>query len=314
MENKEIIVTGSPHVSSQRTTQRVMLEVILALIPAFACGVWIFGWRSLMVATVTIIACVLTEYVCCRYMLRRSNTIKDCTAILSGLLLAMTLPSSIPLPLAFIGGVFAIGVGKMAFGGTGQNIFNPALVGRVFLLISFPVEMTTWPLPMAPDGLTGATILSAMKESGVDAASIDLYQIAIGKMGGSLGEVGAIALVAGWIYLTIRRIIRLVIPLSIIASVVVLAIVTSNNIAIELLTGGMLLGTFFMATDYVTSPMTTKGMIIYGVLIGIITFVIRHYGSYPEGISFAILIMNGCTPLINKLTRPRLFGERRMGK
>lgn len=314
MENKEIIVTGSPHVSSQRTTQRVMLEVILALIPAFACGVWIFGWRSLSVAAVTIIACVLTEYICGRFMLGRRDTIKDCTAILSGLLLAMTLPSSIPLPMAFIGGVFAIGVGKMAFGGTGQNIFNPALVGRVFLLISFPVEMTTWPLPLSPDGLTGATLLSAMKESGVDAASIDIYQIAIGKMGGSLGEVGAIALVAGWIYLTIRRIIRLVIPLSIIASVVILAIVTSNNIAIEFLSGGMLLGTFFMATDYVTSPMTTKGMIIYGVLIGAITFVIRHYGSYPEGISFAILIMNGCTPLINKLTRPRLFGERRMGK
>jgi electron transport complex protein RnfD len=181
----------------------------------------------------------------------------------------------------------------------------------VFLLISFPVEMTTWPLPLSPDGLTGATMLSAMKESGLDASSIDIAQMALGNMGGSLGEVGAIALVAGWIYLTLRRIIRLVIPLSILGAVAIAAAVTGNDIAVELLSGGLLLGAIFMATDYVTSPMTTKGMLVYGILIGLITFVIRHYGSYPEGISFAILIMNGCTPLINKLTRPRVFGERR---
>ncbi len=311
MEGNRITVTGSPHVSAQRTTQSVMLNVIAALLPALACGIWIFGWRSALVAAVTIAACMLTEFLCSRYMLGRRDSLRDCTAIVTGLLLAMTLPSSIPLPMAFAGGVFAIGVGKMAFGGTGQNIFNPALVGRVFLLISFPVEMTTWPLPLSPDGLTGATLLSAMKESGVDAASIDVTQLAIGNMGGSLGEVGAIALVAGWLYLTARRIIRLVIPVSILASIALLAAVTGNSVVIELLSGGLLLGAFFMATDYVTSPMTTKGMIVYGILIGVITFVIRHYGSYPEGISFAILIMNGCTPLINKLTRPLVFGERR---
>lgn len=311
MEGNRITVTGSPHVSAQRTAQSVMLNVIAALLPALACGIWIFGWRSALVAAVTIAACMLTEFLCSRYMLGRRDSLRDCTAIVTGLLLAMTLPSSIPLPMAFAGGVFAIGVGKMAFGGTGQNIFNPALVGRVFLLISFPVEMTTWPLPLSPDGLTGATLLSAMKESGVDAASIDVAQLAIGNMGGSLGEVGAIALVAGWLYLTARRIIRLVIPVAILASIALLAAVTGNSVVIELLSGGLLLGAFFMATDYVTSPMTTKGMIVYGILIGVITFVIRHYGSYPEGISFAILIMNGCTPLINKLTRPRVFGERR---
>lgn len=311
MEGNRITVTGSPHVSAQRTTQSVMLNVIAALLPALACGIWIFGWRSALVAAVTIAACMLTEFLCSRYMLGRRDSLRDCTAIVTGLLLAMTLPSSIPLPMAFAGGVFAIGVGKMAFGGTGQNIFNPALVGRVFLLISFPVEMTTWPLPLSPDGLTGATLLSAMKESGVDAASIDVAQLAIGNMGGSLGEVGAIALVAGWLYLTARRIIRLVIPVAILASIALLAAATGNSVVIELLSGGLLLGAFFMATDYVTSPMTTKGMIVYGILIGVITFVIRHYGSYPEGISFAILIMNGCTPLINKLTRPRVFGERR---
>ncbi|MBD5209727.1 MAG: RnfABCDGE type electron transport complex subunit D [Bacteroidales bacterium] len=311
MESNGIIVTGSPHIVTRRSTRTVMLNVIIALLPAFACGVWFFGWRSLAVAAVSIIACMATEYICGRYMLGRRGSLRDCTALLTGLLLAMTLPSSLPLPMVFVGGVFAIGVGKMAFGGTGQNIFNPALVGRVFLLISFPVEMTTWPLPLSPDGLTGATVLSAMRESGLDASSIDLVQMAIGNMGGSLGEVGAIALLLGGIYLVIKKIIRLIIPISILATVAVAALLTGNDIAIELLSGGLLLGAIFMATDYVTSPMTSKGMLVYGILIGLITFVIRHYGSYPEGISFAILIMNGCTPLINKLMRPHLFGERR---
>lgn len=311
MERHVITVTGSPHVSASRSTRRVMIDVILALLPALAVGIWIFGLRSALVVAVTIAACVLTEYTCARFMLRRRDCLGDCTAIVTGLLLGMTLPSSLPLPMAFAGGVFAIGIGKMAFGGTGQNIFNPALVGRVFLLISFPVEMTTWPMPMSPDGLTGATVLSAMKESGVDASSIDIAQMALGNMGGSLGEVGAIALIAGGLYLLLRRVIRSIIPVAIIASIAIADIVTGNNLALELLSGGLLLGAIFMATDYVTSPMTAKGMAIYGIAIGLITFVIRHYGSYPEGISFAILIMNGCTPLINKLTRPRVFGERR---
>lgn len=311
MERHVITVTGSPHVSASRSTRRVMIDVILALLPALTVGIWIFGLRSALVVAVTIAACVLTEYSCARFMLRRRDCLGDCTAIVTGLLLGMTLPSSLPLPMAFAGGVFATGIGKMAFGGTGQNIFNPALVGRVFLLISFPVEMTTWPMPLSPDGLTGATVLSAMKESGVDAASIDIAQMALGNMGGSLGEVGAIALIAGGLYLLIRRVIRFIIPVAIIASIAIADIVTGNNVAVELLSGGLLLGAIFMATDYVTSPMTAKGMAIYGIAIGLITFVIRHYGSYPEGISFAILMMNGCTPLINKLTRPRIFGERR---
>lgn len=311
MERHVITVTGSPHVSASRSTRRVMIDVILALLPALVVGIWIFGLRSALVVAVTIAACVLTEYTCARFMFRRRDCLGDCTAIVTGLLLGMTLPSSLPLPMAFAGGVFAIGIGKMAFGGTGQNIFNPALVGRVFLLISFPVEMTTWPMPMSPDGLTGATVLSAMKESGVDAASIDIAQMALGNMGGSLGEVGAIALITGGLYLLLRRVIRFIIPVAIIASIAIADIVTGNNLALELLSGGLLLGAIFMATDYVTSPMTAKGMAIYGIAIGLITFVIRHYGSYPEGISFAILIMNGCTPLINKLTRPRVFGERR---
>lgn len=311
MYNLKLTVTGSPHISTSRTTRRVMIDVIVALLPALACGVWIFGARSLLVTLASIAGCMVTEFICSRYMLGRKDSLKDCTALVTGLLLGMTLPSSLPLPMAAIGGVFAIGVGKMPFGGTGQNIFNPALVGRVFLLISFPVAMTTWPLPMDADGHTGATILTAMHESGVDAGSIDIMQMALGNMGGSLGEVGALALILGGIYLLIRRVIRITIPLSIIAVIVIADLLTGHNAIIELLSGGLLLGAIFMATDYVTSPMTTAGMIAYGILIGIITFVIRHYGSYPEGISFAILIMNGCTPLINKFMRPHVFGERR---
>lgn len=311
MTGDNIIVSGSPHVSTSRTTRRVMIDVIIALLPALACGIWIFGIRSALVTAVSIGACMFTEYICMRYMLGRKDWLKDFTAIVTGLLLGMTLPSSIPLPMVFAGGAFAIAVGKMAFGGTGQNIFNPALVGRVFLLISFPVEMTTWPLPLSPDGNTGPTILTAMHESRVDPNSIDIMQMALGNMGGSLGEVGAIALIIGGFYLLIRKVIRYVIPVSILATIVIADFASGNDCVIELLSGGLLLGSIFMATDYVTSPMSTKGMIIYGVLIGVVTFVIRHYGSYPEGISFAILIMNGCTPLINKLTRPRLFGERR---
>ena len=294
-----------------RTTRSVMLQVALALIPALACGVWIFGWRSLAVVATCIISCMATEYLCGRYMLRQQASLSDCTSLVTGLLLGMTLPSSLPLPMALAGGVFAIGVGKMAFGGTGQNIFNPALVGRVFLLISFPVDMTTWPLPLSADGQTGATILSAMKESGMDASSVDIAQLALGNMGGSLGEVGALALIAGGIFLLLRGIIRCIIPVGIIVTMALLALVTGCNPAVEILSGGLLLGAIFMATDYVTSPMTAKGMWIYAVMIGAISFIIRHYGSYPEGISFAILIMNGVTPLINRLTRPRVFGERR---
>lgn len=311
MDGYKITVSGSPHVATARTTRRTMIDVIVALLPALACGVWVFGARSLLVTLASIAGCMITEYVCSRYMLGRKGSLKDCTALLTGLLLGMTLPSSLPLPMAVAGGVFAIGVGKMPFGGTGQNIFNPALVGRVFLLISFPVAMTTWPLPMSADGQTGATILASMRESGVDAGSIDIMQIALGNMGGSLGEVGAFALLLGGVYLLIRRVIRVAIPLSILGVIVIADLLAGYNPAIELLSGGLLLGAIFMATDYVTSPMTTPGMIIYGALIGIITFVIRHYGSYPEGISFAILIMNGCTPLINKVMRPRIFGERR---
>lgn len=312
----QLQVSGSPHIGTHRSIKGAMITVICALIPALVCSIYFFGWRAAAVVAVTIASCMISEYLITRFMMGRKATITDCSALLTGLLLGMSLPSTLPYPIAAIGGVFAIGVGKMAFGGLGQNIFNPALVGRVFLLISFPVDMTTWPLPLydgntGATGSTGATILSSIKESGFDSSSIDIAQMAIGNMGGSLGEIGSIALVAGGVYLIIRGIIKWHIPVSILAVAAIASAISGENPAIELLSGGMILGAVFMATDYVTSPMTKKGMLIYGAMIGLITFIIRHYGSYPEGISFAILIMNGCTPLINRWTKPRIFGERR---
>lgn len=309
--NNKIVVTGSPHVRSRMTTQSVMWNVTMSLLPALVCALWVFGWRVIGVVAVSIIGCMLTEYVCNKYLFKRKDTLTDGSAFLTGLLLGMSLPSSLPLPMAFVGGVFAIGVGKMAFGGLGQNIFNPALVGRVFLLISFPAAMTTWPVPMEWDGTTGATILTAMHESGLSPEQIDVMNLALGNRGGSLGEVGTVALLLGGVYLMIRRIIKCYIPLSIIGSIAVLDLVTGNMMVLDLMTGGLILGAVYMATDYVTSPMNRWGQILYGVMIGVITFVIRHYGSYPEGISFAILLMNGCTPLINRWMEPKIFGERR---
>lgn len=311
MAENRLTVTGSPHIGTRRSVSSTMWQVSCALIPALACAIYYFGWRAASVVAVTIIGATITELAIGRWMLGRKNTLTDGSAFLTGLLLGMTLPSGLPYHLAFIGGVFAIGIGKMTFGGLGQNIFNPALVGRVFLLISYPVQMTTWPEPLSVDGTTGATVLSAMKESGMDPSGVDLMEMALGNMGGSLGEVGAIAILIGGLYLLFRGIIKWIIPVTILVTVALLAQISGGNAAIELLSGGLMLGAVFMATDYVTSPMTTKGMAIYGIFIGIITFVIRHYGAYPEGISFAILIMNGVTPLINRWFKPKVFGERR---
>lgn len=308
-QTNNIVVTSSPHVRNPLTTTQVMWNVVAALIPALACAAVFFGLDALGVALFSILGAVATEAACDKLLYKRCPNLTDGSAVLTGLLLGMTLPAGLPWWIAFIGGVFAIGVGKMAFGGLGQNIFNPALVGRVFLLISFPAQMTTWPelaIGEAIDGATGATYLSG------NIADPDMLDYFLGVRGGSLGEVGALALLVGAAYLWLRKIITLWIPCSIIVAMAALAACTGNNIGMELLSGGLLIGAFFMATDYVTSPMTPKGQIIYGAMIGIITFVIRHYGAYPEGISFAILLMNGCTPLINRWIKPTLFGERKV--
>jgi len=239
--------------------------------------------------------------------------------VLTGLLLALNLPSNIPVWIVLIGSVVAIGIGKMSFGGLGCNIWNPALVGRVFLLISFPAQMTSWPVPLENqwrylDATTGATTLGMLKLGEISPDSVDLWHNALGLTAGSLGEVSALALLLGFAWLLVTRVITWHIPVAIFASVALFALAVGDNIGVQLLSGGLMLGAIFMATDYVTSPMSRKGMIVYGVMIGVITVVIRKWGAYPEGVSFAILLMNSFVPLIDRYIKPRKFGERRARK
>lgn len=297
-----------------------MLFVVLALLPAYIMSVVAFGIGALITAGVAIAACVLFEYLIAKFVLKIEPTLCDGSAILTGLLLAMNLPSNLPFWMVIIGALVAIGIGKMTFGGLGQNPFNPALVGRVFLLISFPAQMTTWPLAKGfetsyLDAETGATPLANL-------ANANLYDLFIGMVGGSLGEVCAIALILGGIFLIATKVITWHIPVSILATAAVFAACAAffgfvpvstcpcQYVAATLCSGGMLLGAIFMATDYVTSPMSAWGKIIYGIGIGVIVMVIRIWGSYPEGMSFAILIMNAFTPLLNKI-RPTRFGEKK---
>ena len=306
-----------------------MLLVILALLPAYVVSVIEFGWGALITAAICVLACVCTEYVISRYLLKeQKQSIGDLSAVLTGLLLAFNLPSNLDWWIVLIGAVVAIGVGKMSFGGLGQNPFNPALVGRVFLLISFPAQMTTWPTPQGfntsyLDAETGATPLYYLKhimKTG-DTSFVEnlpaLKDAFLGVMGGSLGEVCALALIIGGLFLICARVITWHIPVSIIATVALFSWIATpagmepcTFIGYELLSGGLMLGAFFMATDYVTSPMTAWGKIIFGIGIGFIMMVIRTWGAYPEGMSFAILIMNACVPLLNKL-RPQRFGEKK---
>ena len=310
-----------------------MLLVIAALLPAYIVSVIEFGWGALITTAISVVACVGFEWLIAKFILKQKPTICDCSAILTGLLLAFNLPSNLPWWIVIIGALVAIGVGKMTFGGLGQNPFNPALVGRVFLLISFPVQMTTWPRPLGfagsyVDAETGATPLALLKQGikGGDSSIVsqlpDLWDAFVGIMGGSLGEVSAIALLVGGIFLICTRVITWHIPVSILATVALFAAVTgwcgalpeglttAQYVAMTLCTGGIMLGAFFMATDYVTSPMTPWGKIIFGIGIGLIVMVIRTWGAYPEGMSFAILIMNACVPLLNHI-RPKRFGEKK---
>ena len=257
---------------------------------------------------------MLTEWAITLFLLKRPSTLGDCSALLTGILLALNLPASLPWWITAAGAVFAIAIAKMAFGGLGCNIFNPALTGRVFLLISFPAAMTAWPLPTPgfgdADGVTGATLLSQLKESATDIIP-DATSLLSGNMGGSMGETCAAAIIIGFIYLIATGTVRWHIPAAIVAGMALIDLFAGFPLWIDLLSGGLLLGAVFMATDYVTSPMTRSGMLLYGLLIGIITASIRRWGIYPEGMSFAILIMNGATPLINRYMRPTRFSPRR---
>lgn len=324
MEHK-LIVSLSPHVHSGDSIGRNMYGVLLALLPAFLVSLYFFGLGALLVTTVSVAACVFFEWTIVKYLLRRPvTTVTDGSAIITGVLLAFNLPSNLPIWIILLGALFAIGVGKMSFGGLGNNPFNPALVGRVFLLLSFPVQMTSWPLAGQwtdyTDATTGATPLALMKQAihgDVEALSKlpQTWELFLGQNPGSLGEISALALLLGLAYMLWKRIITWHIPVSILLTVILFAgamnlydPVRYASPWIHLFSGGLLLGAIFMATDYVTSPMSARGMLIYGVSIGVLTVIIRQFGAYPEGMSFAILIMNAFTPLINTYCKPQRFG------
>lgn len=327
--NKLITVSPSPHMHSGQSTSKLMTHVLIALIPAFAASVWLFGWGALIVTSVAVSSCLIFEFLIQKFILKKEISISDGSAAVTGALLAFSLPASTPIGMVMIGSLVAIGIGKMSFGGLGNNPFNPALIGRVFLFISFPVQMTSWPMPKGfetslVDAITAPTPLEIVKEgmrisenmSSVISNLPSNMEVFCGKVGGSLGEIAACTILAGFLYLLITRVISWHIPVSILTTVAVFTGImwlidpTANaNPGFHLLSGGLLLGSVFMATDYVTSPMTHKGMIIFGVGIGLITVIIRRFGAYPEGIQFAILIMNAFVPLINSYLKPKRFGE-----
>lgn len=314
-----LTISASPHLHTSRSVSKCMWHVIVALLPAVACSLYYFGLGAMVVIASSILGCVIVEYAINRWMLRAPSTIGNGSAVLTGLLLALNLPSNIPVWIVLIGSVVAICIGKMSFGGLGCNIWNPALVGRVFLLISFPAQMTSWPVPLENqwrylDATTGATTLGMLKLGEISPESVDLWHSAMGLTAGSLGEVSALALLLGFAWLLVTRVITWHIPVAIFASVALFALAVGDNVGVQLLSGGLMLGAIFMATDYVTSPMSRKGMILYGVMIGAITVVIRKWGAYPEGVSFAILLMNSFVPLIDRYIKPRKFGERRARK
>lgn len=327
--SKLLTVSPSPHVSSEQTTSKLMYGVVISLVPAFAVTLYVFGIGALIVTAVSIVSCVLAEALIQRFILKSEVTIRDGSAIVTGLLLAFNVPANLPWWMVVLGALFAIGIAKMTYGGLGNNLFNPALAGRVFLLISFPVQMTSWPLPIASrlqylDASTGATPLGIVKEAVRNGEMVpdimqqvpDHMQLFMGQMGGSLGEVSALALLLGFGWMLYRKIITWHIPVFVIISIAaftgILWLVDPLKNAsplFHILTGGVMLGAIYMATDLVTSPMTRTGMIIYAVGIGIITVVIRVFGAYPEGVSFAILIMNAAVPLINRYIKPKRFGK-----
>ena len=328
---RKLIVSPAPHVHGDESTRKIMKDVLIALAPSMLVAVYFYGLSAIKLLLVAVIACMGVEFLIQKYLMRTKVTVTDLSAAVTGVLLALNLPPTAPWWVIVIGSVVAIGVAKMTFGGLGHNIFNPALVGRVFLLISFPVIMTDWTVPSSwfrpgVDAVTGATPLALIKEGLAQGQTVEQIlsanpdltygQMLFARAGGSAGEASALAIILGFVYLLIRRVIRPHIPVTIILTVAVMSGIfwlidpsQYTDPLFNILTGGVLLGSVFMATDYVTSPMTAKGMVIYGIGIGIITVLIRFFGSYPEGVSFAILIMNSIVPLLNKYIKPARFGK-----
>lgn len=299
----------SPHIRTSETVEKVMYDVIIALIPAFLLAVYVFGIRAFIVTAVSILSCMVTEYICQKIM-KQEPSIFDGSAILTGILFAFVIPVIMPLPYVIVGCVVSIGLGKMVFGGLGHNVFNPALVGRAFVQASWPVAITTF----AYDGKAGATVLDAMKrgiplDSSLLEGGNQYVQAFIGKMGGCIGETSALALLIGGIYLIYKKQVDWKVPAIIIGTVFVLTWAMGGDPLMHILSGGLFLGAFFMATDMVTSPYTNKGKIIFAFFLGLLISLIRMKGGYPEGVAYSILIMNGFVPLINRYTKPKKFGE-----
>ena len=326
MANK-FFVSPSPHIHGSQSTQRIMADVIIALLPAFCGSVAVYGWSVLAITAVSISSCVLFEYLIQKFLIRGEMTVGNLSAVVTGMLLAFNLPAGIPSWLVIVGAFVSIAIGKMTFGGLGKNIFNPALTGRIFLLVAYPAQMTTFPAPTMKgfvDAFSGATPLAAAKASGgtFDYSSVDFTGMLTGAMAGSVGEIATVALLLGFVYLLWQKVITWHIPVSVLGTMAVFAFVVAlfrgGNAAdlyafplFHLLAGGAVLGAVFMATDYATSPMTTLGMVIFGIGIGVITMCIRLWGAYPEGMSFAIFIMNAAVPLINKYVKPKRFGVKK---
>ncbi|MCE2613284.1 RnfABCDGE type electron transport complex subunit D [Flavobacteriaceae bacterium D16] len=330
MSGQPFIVSASPHVHSERTSEKLMYDVVIALIPVFLVSLYVFGINAFIATAAAVVSCLLFEYLIQRYLLKTNVTVGDGSALITGILLAFNLPAGIPIWMIVVGSLVAIGVAKLSFGGLGYNIFNPALVGRVFLLVSFPVEMTLWPTAVENnttivDAVTGATTLGLIKEGvqfGQTISEINMQlpsttDMFLGITAGSLGEMSAIALLLGGLYMIIRKVISWHIPITVLVTIAIMTGIfwwidpeQFANPLIHVLSGGAILGAFFMATDLVTSPVTKKGMVIFAIGIGVITVVIRLWGAYPEGISFAILIMNAFVPLINSYFKPRRFGSK----
>ncbi len=325
-----LTVSGSPHVHGDQSVKKIMWGVNIALIPTFLGSIYFFGWQALSVVLVSVGCCLLFQWLIEKFLLKTPTNITDGSAVITGALLAFNLPSGLPLWMVALGALVAIGIGKMAFGGLGKNPFNPALVGRVFLLISFGKAMTTWPVPNplfgghVTDALTGPTPLGQLKGALNSGLSVDqalaqvpdYVDLLIGARGGSFGEVSCIAIILGGIYMLFRKIITWHIPASFLGSVLVFAgilwLINPEHFVnpfFHLVTGGLMLGAVFMATDMVTSPMSPWGQIIFGIGCGVITIIIRVFGMYPEGVSFAILIMNALVPLINKGFKPARFAK-----
>lgn len=324
-----LLVSPAPHIHAAVSTKSLMRDVVIALLPAVIVSVVFYGLGEIVVLGTSVVSCILVEYLITKFLLKKPSTVCDYSAVVTGILLALNLPYTTPWWVVFIGALFAVGVVKMTFGGLGQNIFNPAIAGRVFLLVSFPAYMTNWQMPgglFGVDAVSGATPLGLINEGIMNgqtvpeimaANGLSYSQMLFANIGGSVGEISALALLAGFVYLLVRKVIRPHITLSVWATVALVSLVfwlaapdRFTDPLFNLLSGGMILGSCFMATDYVTSPMSVKGGIVYGIGIGFITLMIRYFGSYPEGMSFAILIMNSTVPLINMWFHQKKYGRK----